>query len=120
MPPVRVKVYGLLNLTRRTYLTLQVLGFVVGLGAIGVGLWCPRPKIPVGVEPPLGLVLVLALLDSLPWLAPIVLLLEAGETFLVLRRFAQKQAQQDLEIRSQESAVSNQEPEVRKEEPPPA
>jgi len=98
MPPVRVKVYGLLNLTRRTYLTFQTLGLLAALAAIGVGLWWPRPQLPAGGPTPRQQ-LFLWLLDSLPWLAGLVLVIEAVETYLVLHQFARKQAQADQAAR---------------------
>ena len=91
MEPVRIKVYGLLPLTRRRYLTMQAVGlvlllalFVVWLGFAGVPADHPLRRIPVAAW----------LLDRLPLILVIVLLWEAVETAYVLRRFARAEAEQ--------------------------
>jgi|SRR5262245_57325242 len=94
MQKVRVKVYGLFSLTKRTYLVMQCvgLGLVVFLFALGVCL--PRPKPARGeLLPPLAVV-VIRLLDALPWLALWFLLAGAAETWIVLKKFARKEAEQ--------------------------
>jgi len=94
MKPVRVKVYGLIPLTRRTYLVLQCVGLAVVVAAFAVGVCLARPAPPPGGElPPFAAALVL-LLDILPWLALLFLLAGLLETWFVLRKFARKEAEQ--------------------------
>jgi hypothetical protein len=94
MPPVRVKVYGLFRMTRRTYLALQSLFLVVVATAVAVGLWWPRKTLTAGNLTQRQKVFLL-MLDMLPWVALVFLLLGGLETWLILRRFARKQAEAD-------------------------
>src|SRR5438093_209112 len=94
MQKVRVKVYGLIPLTKRTYLVLQALGLGVIVAAFAAGVCLPRPKPARGeVLPPVA-VMAVRLLDWLPWLALLFLAAGAAETWLVLRKFARKEAEQ--------------------------
>jgi hypothetical protein len=93
--PVRVKVYGLISLTRRTYLIVQAVGLVLGLVALGLGLFLPRPEAQRGGPPlPPSVEAFVAFLDLLPWMA--LLLLAAGclETVVVLAKFRKKEDEQ--------------------------
>jgi hypothetical protein len=90
MPPVRVKVYGLFTMRRRTYLVVQTIGLIVVLTAIGLGFFWPRPTTALPLTPRQRLFLFL--LDALPWLGLFVLVAEALETVIILRRFARKAA----------------------------
>jgi len=94
MSPVRIKLYGLLSLTRRTYLILQGIVLLVGLGILALGLWYPRPHLPAGGVPTPEQQFYLWLLDSLPYVAGLILLLEGLETVIVLRQFAGQEAEQ--------------------------
>jgi hypothetical protein len=87
MQPVRIKVYGLVSLTRRTYLLLQAVGVAVLSTLLAVGLCLPRPASLADDAPVLA-----GLLDVLPWLVGLILLLEGIETYFVLRRFAHQEA----------------------------
>jgi hypothetical protein len=85
--PARVKVYGLLRLTRRAYLTVQVVGLLVGVAALTLGLYLPRQK-PEDGEPLLPFVRFFNLfLDLLPWIVLLLLILMAVETYVVLKKF---------------------------------
>jgi hypothetical protein len=93
MPPIRVKVYGLLSMSKAGYLTVQAVGLVVLL-ALDLYLFflMPRPHIPPGVQPSLTVQVSLWLFDALPWLLLGGVAYEALETWLVLRRFAREEA----------------------------
>jgi hypothetical protein len=91
--PVRVKVYGLLRMTRRTYLTCQAVGLVLLAAVLVVWALTPRPAPgPDGRLPPGANVLDLVL-KLTPWAALLVLAAEAVETMLVLRAFARAEAE---------------------------
>ncbi len=107
MPPVRVKVYGLFPMTRSTYLTIQGAGFVLVMAAVGVIYYWPQPILTPNPTPMQRTILFLH--DWFPAIALLILVLEALETFFVLRRFAVKQAQEDR----QADFVSNSSSEVR-------
>jgi hypothetical protein len=94
-PPVRVKVYGVVNLTRRTYLTIQVVGLIVVPGLLLAAYLLPRPRAQPGGFLPWWQASISGFLDATPWLALLILLVEPIETYFVLRRFARKQAEQN-------------------------
>jgi hypothetical protein len=101
-PPVRIKVYGLISLTRRGYLTCVGVGVV---GLLALLIWWA-----VSVDPPMPAdKAVPALLNPAtwsrtgvwrfwrhwgPWLIVGGLLLGAIEAFFVLRRFRRAEAEQ--------------------------
>jgi hypothetical protein len=83
----RVKVYGLLSLTRRAYLTCQVIGLLLAVAIIALGFSLPRYQ-PEEGEPLVPFLRFFNLfLDLLPWIAFVVLILMAIETYVVLRKF---------------------------------
>ena len=88
-PPVRIKVYGLIPLTRRGYLLCQAGGVVLLL--VLLVLWAlfiaPKPM-PPQLALPWRLVL-----ENTPLIFLVVVLLEGVETFVVLRRFRRAEAQ---------------------------
>jgi hypothetical protein len=91
--PVRVKVYGLISLTRRTYLILQAIGLgVVVPGVLALWWLCPRPAPVQGAFWPNAFV---RLLDLVPWMCLLIVVAESVETVLVLRRFARKEAERN-------------------------
>lgn len=85
--PVRVKVYGLIRMTRRAYLTCQAAGLVLLVAVLVAWALAPRPP-----EGPGGEVRKMVF-NLAPWAALIVLLAEAGETAFVLRAFARADAE---------------------------
>ncbi|MBI1914534.1 MAG: hypothetical protein HYS12_07320 [Planctomycetes bacterium] len=93
MQKVRVKVYGLFALTKRTYLVVQCLGLGLVVVVFALGLCLPRPKPARGEPLPPLAVAVVRLLDGLPWLALLFLLAGAAETWIVLKKFARKEAE---------------------------
>src|SRR5947209_5155259 len=98
MPPVRVRVDGVFNMTRRTFLVVQAITLLVCLAAMATAIWAPFwwpvVKNRDGALTPRQRALLL-LLDWLPWVALVVLVFEALKTWLVLRQFARKQAEAD-------------------------
>ncbi len=94
MQPVRVRVYGLVALTRRTYLVVQAVGLGVVVAAVAVGVALPRPMPPEGEPLPPFAAAVAALVEWLPWLAVLFLIAGVVETALVLREFARMEADQ--------------------------
>ena len=108
MEPVRVKVYGLFALTKRRYVTVQVIGACVLLGLVAVWYSVPAlrqaatdegprsaaqgagERIPLSDPNPVlrGL---RWLWEYLPWVVLATFLLEGVETLIVLRRFAHQE-----------------------------
>lgn len=99
MAPIRIKLYGLLWLTRRGYLmqlavsaALLVVLFVLWLS------WLPATPAPSpGVERPPGLRLALLLLGNLHWVLLAAAVLCSLEAWYVLRRFARAEAEQRVQ-----------------------
>ncbi|MCS6851543.1 MAG: hypothetical protein NZ700_10305 [Gemmataceae bacterium] len=87
MKPVRVKVYGLVPITRRTYVTIQSLLFGVVTLLLAIVLMMPRPA--PGPENDFWN----RMFDFLPWVIGAALVLEAIETLVVLRQFRKKEAE---------------------------
>jgi len=99
-PPIRIKLYGLVSVTKRGYLTQ--LAFVVVLLLLLLILWLSAPPavaVDLKEAPPelshswvyrVGLA-VRPLLNYLPWVIVVCALLAALEAFLVLRRFAREE-----------------------------
>jgi len=85
--PVRIKLYGLKWVTRRSYLVRQGIVLVLGSGIIAACWWYPRPTLSSS----LGIWL-LGVLNLIPWLAGLLLVLYGLETVVVLRLFARKEA----------------------------
>jgi hypothetical protein len=122
--PVRIKLYGLVPMTRKRYLCQQAVA--VGLTFVLLYVWYLMPgpdafrppppalgkgdgiKGPIAPEPPEELPPALvsfyriverfpwlvALFERLPWLVALLWLLIAIETAIVLRMFARKEAEQ--------------------------
>jgi hypothetical protein len=98
--PVRVKIYGFLWMTKRTYLAVERVGFAVILfllaaGAVAMvqeGRWLPdwEPG-PQGVT---RAWIIRQLLIGFFWLALLVGVLEGIEVLVVLRMFAREEARE--------------------------
>jgi hypothetical protein len=126
--PVRVRLYSIFNLTRRSYvniqtvvLTLCLLYIMAGLSAIlWSGHWLPSAEPPV--RGPLGGWFVLQLLIALFWVGMVVLPLGCIEAFMVLRKFAHaetlEQARRDLPATTSAPTPASQQPVATA--PPPA
>jgi hypothetical protein len=96
--PVRVKLYGLMSVTRRGYLTQLAVAIVLAL--ITLGFWWFRWRVVRGElkeTPAPTLEWVIAIGDALPWIVGGLLVLLALEAWIVLRRFARKEAQRQAQ-----------------------
>ncbi len=94
MEPVRVKVYGLVSMTRRGYLT-QLGGAALLIAVLLAFRWLSWPNLrpdPARVSEP-RLRYMIAVFDQIHWIAGVVALLLVVEGWFVLRRFARKEAQ---------------------------
>jgi len=98
MAPVRVKVW-LFSMTRRTYLKIQAINFVVLLTGLAVSLWWPRPT-AAAANQSASLYAVRLVLKWLPWVLLMFILGEGIETWLILRQFTRKQAEADRAVLS--------------------
>lgn len=96
MAPVRVKVYGLLSRTRRQYVSQQVVAVVLMIPLLAIWVYWQTQIVPelAGRNLPRYLALLMGLFDAIPWLVAPLLLAIALETFLVMRIFARKEAEQ--------------------------
>jgi len=90
---VRVRVYGLSSLTRRRYLTQAVAG-LVGVVLVLAGWWFGWPPLRdrlTGRELPASMNVIVAVLNSVPWILLAAVVFKAIEVFFVLRIFARKE-----------------------------
>lgn len=95
MEPVRIRLYGILRLTRRGYLRMLACGLVLllALWAALVFTPLPRPTVEPGLTPT-GVILWLWVRDHFHWIVLAAVVAEALEAFVVLRRFAAEEARQ--------------------------
>jgi hypothetical protein len=84
----RVKVYGIVRMTRRAYLTTQVVGLLMAVALMVFALCAPHPESvdPRGKRAAFAKVFG-TFLDWLPWICLLVIVLGAVETYVVLGRF---------------------------------
>jgi hypothetical protein len=81
-PPVRIKVYGFISLTRSGYLTLQLAAFVVlAIVAVVVRQWWPQQARAGNL-----------FYENVYWILGAVALLEVGETWMMMRKYKAKQS----------------------------
>ncbi|MFN4259886.1 MAG: hypothetical protein ACK4RK_11350 [Gemmataceae bacterium] len=92
MSPVRLKVYGLLHLTRRGYLMCQGVGLLVLVALLFSRMWLPLPDPAALADRPLAAA-GMWLIHNLHWLVLGVFLIEALETYLMLRRYHRAEAE---------------------------
>jgi uncharacterized membrane protein YcjF (UPF0283 family) len=93
--PVRVALYGLFRVTRRTYLAMQVataLGLVVLL-TIAILLQGDRKQLDAFPDPPWQVAFLGWASRNLVWVTLGLAALVVLETVIVLRRFASKEAE---------------------------
>jgi hypothetical protein len=93
-PPVRVKLYGFLTLSRRAYLILLGLGAALAAGLLVVWLLTPTLPEPQPPEAPPVSKVWFWMWSYLPLIVLSALLLGALEAILVLRKFARAEALQ--------------------------
>ena len=106
MEPVRVKVYGIYSHTRRSY----VVQAIFGLGAVAgllIAWWFGwqelRQKLTQPtVTLPTFMYVTIAVLDKVPWILGAITLIKVFEMWIVLRRFARKEA--ELTINTNQSS----------------
>jgi hypothetical protein len=95
MGPVRVKLYGLVWMTRRRYVSMLV--FAVALMVLLLGVWWsswPGVRAALEMAPESRMRRVIAFWDMLPWMIGALGLLLAIEAIVVLRLFARREAEQ--------------------------
>jgi hypothetical protein len=95
MEPVRVRLYGLFPVTRRSYL-MQVAAVVVMLGLLVAVRLSLAPDLPLLLEKkdlPWHFQVGLALLLNMHWIALGLAVWLGVEVYLVLRLFARKEAE---------------------------
>jgi hypothetical protein len=101
MEPVRIKYYGLLSLTRPTYVVLQSIALFLCVALAAVGLLAMLltgtvlPHLPAEGEEADFLTPVLV---SMFWIGLLALLAESVETYVMLRRFAHAEAEQQAKL----------------------
>ena len=95
---VRIKIYGLFWLTRGTYLSLEIAGFVF-LGALFLA-WLGVSYLPLSQR--------IFGFKYLPWVLAVTAVLELGEMLIVLRKFRVKEAQRAV-IRPPTTSSSGEE-----------
>ena len=86
-PAPRIKLYGLLRMTRRAYIIVQVIGVMIVVAIFAVFLLLPRPPVAPGAKVPPFAAVLLVLFDLLPWLCLLVLVYQGIETYVVLKKF---------------------------------
>lgn len=93
--PVRIKVYGLVYMTRRGYTLLLSIGVVLALGLIAVRLGGLLPLAPVEKRNiTVYDTLAYGLLANLHWIVLGALVLGGIEAFFVLQRFSREELMQ--------------------------
>jgi hypothetical protein len=93
-PPVRIKVYGLISLTRRGYLVCLGLGAVLFVVLLALWALLIAPRSPAEPAEPGEPALWALLRDGMPWVIVAAALLEGVEAYFVLRRFRRAEAEQ--------------------------
>lgn len=89
-PPIRIKLYGLMSVTKRGYLVQ--LGVTVVLLAVLLGVWWRLPPAAESANLPPEFGRLLTALSYLPWVVLGIAVLVGLEAFVVLRRFGRAEA----------------------------
>jgi hypothetical protein len=109
MQPVRVKYYGLFWLRRPTYLVLQTIALIGCLTMMGAGLlgmaWSGSvlPHLP---PPGHDDEIITQALVLLFWVGLLALVAEGTETYVMLRKFARAEAEQQAKLAAREAGES--------------
>ena len=95
MTPVRVKLYGLISMTRRRY-TIQLVVALVLSSALLVGWWIYWPRARASLEASRSDVLdgVIGFWNVAPYFILGIVVLQLIEAWIVLRQFRRKEAEQ--------------------------
>ena len=94
MTPIRVKLYGLIPITRRRYLTQFVIALVLSAMLL-VAWWLYWPTVRGSLEAPRSEALdgVVRFWNVAPYLIVGIVVLQLIEAWVVLRRFRRKEAE---------------------------
>jgi hypothetical protein len=92
--PVRVRLYGLVSMTRRRYLMQMTVALVLAGGLLALW-WAQWPMLKKDLQrnPSPVLDRAIAFWDAAPWVIGAVIGLQAVEAFFVLRAFRRKEAE---------------------------
>lgn len=94
MDPVRIKLYGLVSMTRRRYVA-QLAAFL-GLAVVGlVGWWLfwPQARTRMAAEPDAAVLRAMSAgMEWFPWVVLGLVAVQLVEAYFVLRRFRAKEA----------------------------
>jgi hypothetical protein len=93
-PPVRVKIYGLVWVTKRTYLICVAIGAVGLVAALVVWALTTGPATPLENTGQYPLTPIYLWRNWAPWILGGAALVEVAEVLLVLRRFHRAEAEQ--------------------------
>jgi hypothetical protein len=88
--PVRIKLYGFLWVTRRSYYALLGLGVVLLVAFLL--FWAQKGLATADENTPLSLRLMVAFWNNIPWFVLAAVLLEFIEVWFVLRKFRREEA----------------------------
>ena len=106
MEPVRVKVYGLTSMTRRGYLAQLVVAVLIVVGFLCFW-WLRWPAMrwdPATAHHPVSR-WVAVFFDNVPWVVGVIGVLLLIEAWIVLRRFARKEAERAAQPAAKPQAI---------------
>jgi len=96
--PVRIKVWGLIWLTRRWYLILLAVAAVLAVVLLGMWHWrwpAAREQLRAARTPTTDFIV--AFCDAGPWIVLVIALLQGIEAFVILRMFKRREAEQQVQ-----------------------
>lgn len=98
MDPVRIRLYGLVSVTKRGYLIQLVVAAVVLAGLLLLRILAP--PLPDAAGTPSGLEFLAGFLRNLHWIVLALAALFALEAYIVLRRFGREEAKRRADQRT--------------------
>ena len=104
--PIRIKLYGLFTVTRRSYLTQLGIAGILLAALVFLPSFLPLTPPGRGVELPEGIQRMLSLLRNLPWIALGVAVLFGIEACFVFRRFRREEARRQTPSSPQASGAA--------------